>query len=143
MTQGFHEDYGRAEEVKASSDRGFGLVFAAVFAIVALWPLTGEDGAIRLWSVAIAAAFLAIALLRPRLLAPLNGVWTRFGLLLHRVVNPIVMAVLFYLTVTPTALIMSALGKDLLRLKRDPAAKSYWIERKPPGPAPDTMSNQF
>ncbi|MBT3401824.1 MAG: hypothetical protein HN420_17765, partial [Rhodospirillaceae bacterium] len=91
----------------------------------------------------VAIAFLAIAFLRPGLLAPLNRLWTRFGLLLHRIVNPIVMGFLFYLTVTPMALIMRALGKDLLRLKRDPEAKSYWIERTPPGPAPDTMSNQF
>ncbi|MBT5415894.1 MAG: hypothetical protein HOH66_03470 [Rhodospirillaceae bacterium] len=143
MTQEFHEDYGREEEVKGSSDRGFGIVFAVVFALVALWPLTGENGAVRLWSAAVAIAFLAIAFLRPGLLAPLNRLWTRFGLLLHRIVNPIVMGFLFYLTVTPMALIMRALGKDLLRLKRDPEAKSYWIERTPPGPAPDTMSNQF
>ena len=143
MTQEFHEDYGREEEVKGSSDRGFGIVFAVVFALVALWPLTGENGAVRLWSAAVAIAFLAIAFLRPGLLAPLNRLWTRFGLLLHRIVNPIVMGFLFYLTVTPMALIMRALGKDLLRLKRDPEAKSYWIERTPPGPAPHTMSHQF
>lgn len=144
MTQNFHEDLGREdEEVKGSSDRGFGQVFAVVFALVAFWPLTGAGGSVRLWSLGLAIAFLAIAYLRPSLLAPLNWVWTRFGLLLHRIVNPLVMGMLFYGTVTPMGLIMRTLGKDLLRLKRDPEAKTYWIERKPPGPAPDSMSNQF
>ncbi|MDA0703687.1 MAG: SxtJ family membrane protein [Proteobacteria bacterium] len=143
MTQNFHEDFGREEEVNGSSDRGFGQVFAVVFAIVAFWPLTGAGGSVHLWSLGLAIAFLAIAYLRPSLLAPLNWVWTRFGLLLHRIVNPLVMGMLFYLTVTPMGLIMRALGKDLLRLKRDPEAKTYWIEREPPGPAPDSMSNQF
>lgn len=143
MTQNFHEDYGREEEVKGSSNRGFGQVFAVVFAVVAFWPLTGEGGSVRLWSLGLAVAFLAIAYLRSSLLAPLNWVWTRFGLLLHRIVNPLVMGMLFYGTVTPMGLIMRALGKDLLRLKRDPKARTYWIERKPPGPTPDSMSNQF
>jgi hypothetical protein len=118
MTQNFHEDYSREEEVKGSSDRGFGQVFAAVFAIVAFWPLTGEGGTVRLWSLGLAVAFLALAYLRPGLLAPLNWVWTRFGLLLHRVVNPLIMGLLFYGTVTPMALIMRALGKEsVLRTK--------------------------
>jgi hypothetical protein len=66
-----------------------------------------------------------------------------FGLLLHAVVNPIVMALLFFTTVTPIALILRAQGKDPLRLRRDPDARSYWIERRPPGPMPDTMPRQF
>ena len=77
------------------------------------------------------------------MLRPLNIAWTRFGLLLHAVVNPVVMALLFYGTVLPTGLVMRALGRDLLRLRRDPAAESYWIARQPPGPAPDTFKDQF
>ena len=69
-------------------------------------------------------------------LRPLNRLWLKFGLLLHKVVNPIVMALVFFGTVLPTGLIMRVLGKDLLRLKRQPDANSYWIERRPPGPAP-------
>ena len=91
----------------------------------------------------MAALFLAAALLRPAILNPLNRLWLKFGLLLHRVVNPIVMALLFYGTVLPTGLVMRALGKDLLRLKRQPDADSYWIVRQPPGPAPETMKDQF
>lgn len=137
-----HEGFARSETVKGSSDRGFGYVFAAVFAIVALWPLTGE-GSVRLWSLAIAGAFLAAALVRPSLLAPLNRVWTRFGLLLHKIVNPLVMGLVFYTAVMPTALVMRALGKDPLRRKLDRAAPSYWILREPPGPAPETIKHQF
>jgi large-conductance mechanosensitive channel len=87
--------------------------------------------------------FLALALAAPKTLAPLNRLWMKFGLLLHAVVNPVVMAFLFFSTVTPIALIMRALGQDPLRLKLDPAAKTYWIDRTPPGPAPDTMPRQF
>ena len=137
-----HEDFGRHREARASSDRGFGVVFAAAFAIVGLWPLT--DGAEpRWWALAIAAALAIIAAAAPRLLAPANRLWHRFGLLLNRMVGPIAVALVFYLAVTPTGLIMRALGKDPLRLKWDARAASYWIARDPPGPAPDGMPRQF
>ncbi len=67
----------------------------------------------------------------------------KFGLLLHRVVNPLTMGVIFFFTVTPIALMFRILGKDPLRLKLDPEAKSYWIYRDPPGPRPDSMKQQF
>ena len=79
----------------------------------------------------------------PKILSPLNRLWFRFGLLLHHIVNPVVMALLFFTTVTPMALIMRLLGKDPLRRKFDPEADSYWIPRQPAGPAPETMKNQF
>jgi hypothetical protein len=84
-----------------------------------------------------------VALLWPAVLAPLNRIWTRFGLLLHRIVSPVVLGVMFFGVVTPMGLVMRALGKDPLRLRFDPAARTYWIERRPPGPAPDTLNNQF
>jgi hypothetical protein len=86
---------------------------------------------------------LAAALLYPAALNPLNRAWLKFGLLLHKVVNPIVMGLLFYGTVLPTGLVFRALGKDILRLRRQPEADSYWIVRQPPGPAPETMKDQF
>jgi predicted membrane metal-binding protein len=137
-----HEDFGREAEVAGSSDRSFGLVFAAVFAVIALWRLMG-GGAARFWPLGIAAAFALVAMARPGLLAPLNRLWTRLGRLLHRVVSPLVMGMLFYLTVTPVGIVMRALGKDPLRLRPDPGAASYWIERDPPGPSPESMKNQF
>jgi hypothetical protein len=91
----------------------------------------------------LAALFLLVALVYPRLLNPLNKLWLKLGLLLYKVVNPIVLGLLFYLTIMPIGFIMRAFGKDFLRLKRDSSASSYWIDRTPPGPPPQSMRNQF
>ena len=138
-----HESFEREDSIGPGSDRAFGLVFAVFFAIVAVWPLLFGDGGVRMWALIIAAGFVAVALLRASLLRPLNRLWTRFGLLLHRVVNPLVMGLMFYVVITPAALIMRVLGKDPMRRGFDRTATSYWIERNPPGPAPDTMPRQF
>ncbi len=137
-----HEPFSRSEEIKQSSDRSFGIVFTVVFAVIGLWPMLG-DGQIRVWSISIAGLLLAISVIRPAILAPLNRLWTRFGLLLHRITNPIIMGFVFFLAVTPTAVILKLMGKDPLRRGFDREAKSYWIERTPPGPEPETMKNQF
>ena len=137
-----HESYERREDVKGSSDRSFGIVFAVVFAVIGLLPLA-FGGGIRLWSLAVGGGFLAIALAAPWLLAPLNRLWLRFGLLLHRIVSPIVLGVMFFLVITPMGLLMRAMGKDLLRLKFDKQSASYWIGRIPPGPPPETLKDQF
>jgi len=138
-----HERIDRHEEVVGSSDRSFGLVFAGVFTVLTLLKLwRGWTDFGYVW-LALAAGFAAVALAMPSLLAPLNRLWLRFGLLLHKVVTPVIMGLLFYAVVTPIGLFMRATGKDLLRLRREAGAKSYWIERTPPGPAPDTMKNQF
>lgn len=139
-----HESFARNDndKVKGSSNRAFGAVFIVLFTVIGLWPLIGS-GEIRVWSLIIAAVILIITLLRPTLLAPANRAWMLFGLLLHKVTNPIIMALIFFVAVTPTALIMRALGKDPLRRKFDRAANTYWIEREPPGPEPETMKHQF
>jgi Saxitoxin biosynthesis operon protein SxtJ len=137
-----HEDFTRKEEIKASSDRSFGLVMAAFFLVMACWPLVRAQQ-IRWWALGVAAVFSVLALLWTAPLAPLNKLWIRLGLLLYKVVNPIVLGLLFYVTVTPIALLMRVLGKDPLRLRRDRDAASYWIDRTPPGPAPESMKNQF
>ena len=137
-----HETFSRDEEIVAGSDRSFGLVMAGAFAVVTAlnaW----HAGRIWPWTAALASIFVVTALLRPALLNPLNRVWLKFGLLLHKVVNPVIMALLFYGTVLPTGLIARAMGKDLLRLKREPDAETYWIVRTPAGPAPETMKDQF
>lgn len=137
-----HEDLDRREEIRGSGDRAFGLVFTVVFAVVGLLPLLG-GARVRGWALALSGLFLAAALLRPGVLAPLNRAWTRFGALLHRVVSPLVLAFLFYGVVTPTGLLARAFGKRPLALRFEPDAESYWIPREPPGPAPETMKNQF
>jgi hypothetical protein len=142
MTAEIHEDFSRAEDVASGSDRSFGLVMAGAFAVLGL--INGwHEG--RLWPLmtVVAVLFLGAALLRPAALHPLNRAWFKLGLLLHKVVNPIIMCLVFYGTVLPIGLFMRALGKDLLRLKLQPEADSYWILRQPPGPAPMTMTDQF
>jgi hypothetical protein len=142
MTQSIHESFSRDETVITGTDRSFGIVMSAAFAVLTL--LNGwHDGRLWPWTAGLAGLFLAAALLYPTALNPLNRMWLKFGLLLHKVVNPIVMGLLFYGTVLPTGLVMRAMGKDLLRLKRQPDADSYWIIRRPPGPAPATMKDQF
>ncbi len=125
-----------------NKDRTFGVVFAAFFAIVALLPLW-RGGAPRLWAVIVAVVFIAVALVAPAALAPLNRLWLRFGGLLNRITSPIALAILFYGVVMPTGIAMRLLGKDPLRLRRDPRARSYWIAREPPGPPGDSLKNQF
>jgi Saxitoxin biosynthesis operon protein SxtJ len=137
-----HENFVRDGEAPSSSPRAFGFVFAAISGLMGLWPLW-RGGAPRWWSLALAVAFLAAALVVPRALAPLNRLWRQLALLLHAVVTPVVMALVFFTTVTPIALIMRALGKHPLRLRLDHDARTYWIERRPPGPTPDTMPRQF
>ncbi len=120
-------------KIPISSERSFGLVFAAAFAVIALLPLK-SGGEVRAWALMVAALFLASALVRPSLLRPLNRLWFRFGLLLGRVVAPVVMALVFLVAVTPVAVIMRARGKDVLGLKLDPSARSYWTVRSPNKP---------
>ena len=116
------ESFERDEPAHGGSDRSFGLVFTALFLLIGLAPLLHGRGA-RYWSM--------------------NRVWTQFGLLLHKIVNPIVMGLLFFLILTPFAAGLRILGKDPLRRRFDPAAGSYWIPRDPPGPPPRTMTQQF
>ncbi|MDA9492018.1 hypothetical protein [Bradyrhizobium sp. CCBAU 11361] len=141
MPQSTHESFTREEASLPGSDRTFGWVIAGALALLSLsngWHL----GQLWPWTLSAAALFLAAAWIRPSMLHPLNRLWMKFGLLLHKVINPIVMGLLFYGTILPTGLVMRLRGKDLLRLKREPGAESYWIARTP-GPAPETMRDQF
>lgn len=141
MTQSTHENFTRDEVTRPGSDRTFGWVMAGALALVSL--LNGwHQGRLWPWTLSAAVLFAIIALVRPSLLHLLNQLWTKLGLLLHGIVNPIAMGLLFFGTILPTGLVMRLRGKDLLRLKREPAAQSYWIARTP-GPAPDTMRDQF
>ena len=142
MPTNFHEDLQRGRPVLGSSNRAFGLWFALIFGALAATGLRAHPGA-RTVAVALGIAFLLAGLTRPAILGPLNRVWTRFGLLLGKVTNPVVMALLFYGVFTPIGVLMRWSGKDPLRLKREPGSDSYWIDRDPPGPEPGTMVNQF
>lgn len=138
-----HERLAADGPAARGSDRAFGLAFAAVGAIAGgLLPLA-VGGEPRRWLLAAAAVLLAVALVRPGLLALPHRGWRRVQLLLSRIVNPLLMALLFYGVVTPTGLVMRALGRDLLGLRPDPEAASYWIRRDPPGPDPESMAKQY
>ena len=97
----------------------------------------------RGWPLGIGVGLLLVALARPRVLAPLNRLWFRLGLLLQGLASPVILGLLFFATVTPIGILMRLVGKTPLRLGFDREATSYWIERQPPGPAPDTMRRQF
>jgi hypothetical protein len=137
-----HEDLSREQIAEGSSDRAFGWVFAAVFLIIAGWPLLSAESP-RWWAAAIAVAFAAVAQLRPALLAVPNRWWMKLGLLLGRIVAPIALGVLYYGALTPIGALMRLTGKDPMRQKLEREAPSYWMPRTPPGPPPDSINNQF
>ena len=137
-----HEDFSRTHAVKASSPRGFGVVFTVMFLIVALWPWI-SGAAPRRWALVVAAVLAVVTLAAPALLALPNRWWLRFGELLNRLISPLVLAFLFFVVVTPMGALMRVFGKDNLRLRRDGQQPSYWIEREPPGPKPDSLNHQF
>ena len=137
-----HEDFRRSYAVKTSTNRSFGWIFTGVFVIVGLWPLL-EGTTPRRWALLTAAAIALITLAAPVLLSLPNRLWLRFGLLLHRLVSPVVLGFLFYIVVTPTGLLMRLFRKDSLRLRGGGTNVSHWISRDPPGPKPDSLRNQF
>jgi hypothetical protein len=140
-----HEDFRRAEEVKGSSDRGFGLTVGGILLLIAavrVWLHAGY-GSIELALGAVGLCLVVLALVRAQSLAGLNRAWTKLGLLLFKVVNPVVLGLIYLTTIVPIGLIMRAFGHDPLRLKSDPQAPTYWVKREPPGPAPETMIHQF
>jgi hypothetical protein len=138
-----HEDFSRAESTKISSNRSFGFIIGGAFLLVGLLPLLHTPHRPRWWAIIIAAIFTSSAQLRPDLLSPLNKLWLRFGLLLHKIVSPVILGLLFYTAVLPVGLLMRAFGKDPMRLRRDAAVASYWVLREPPGPSPESMTQQF
>jgi hypothetical protein len=137
-----HESFSRPDTVRQSSNRTFGLVFAAAFLLIASLPLL-RGHAFRWWALPCSAGFLIVALLAPKILAPLNQAWTALGILLHKITNPVILGIFFYLVFAPFGWVLRRMGKDFLRLRPAPESASYWISRQPPGPEPASMSKQF
>lgn len=113
-----------------------------MLAIIGLWPLAA-GGSPRLWALILSALLLLSAAFVPAWLQPVNRLWFRFGQLLGRIMTPIVMGFVYFLIVTPIALLLRLFGKDVLGLKRDASVSSYWVARAPPGPKPGSMRDQF
>jgi hypothetical protein len=139
---GAHEFQAREEGVKVSSERNFGLVFAGLFTLLGTLSFY-HGGTHWYYWFPLAALFAVFAYAAPGVLAPLNRLWAKFGHLLHTIISPLLLGILFYLCIVPIGLLMRLSGKDPMRRKFDPAAKSYWIVRTPAGPAPETFKNQF
>jgi len=126
------------DDIKIGSNRSFGIVFFIVFLLIAIYPLINNEG-LRIWSIIIAIFFLILGLINSKVLTPFNKLWFKFGLLLGKIISPIIMGIIFFLVVTPIAFIMRIIGKDLLNLKFN-KNKSYWIEKTGPK---SKMKNQF
>ncbi len=126
------------KDIKISSNKSFGIVFAVVFSLIALWPLL-KGNEIRLWSLIISIIFLTLGLFNSKILTPLNKLWFKLGILLGNFIAPIIMGIIFFFVVTPTGIIMKLLRKDLIKLKKN-NDESYWIEKKD---IKSSMKNQF
>ena len=137
-----HEDLKREDGVKAGSDRSFGMVFTVFCALVAAVHWWLGKGTFWGW-LGAAAVFGGFTLFYSRALHPLNVLWFRFGMLLDHVVSPVILGIMFFAVFTPIGWIMRLAGKRPLNLQYDPSAASYWIERKPPAPAPGSFDRQF
>lgn len=125
-------------KIKLPTNRNFGIVFSIVFLIIALWPLLKQND-LRLWSLSISGIFFVLGLLNSKLLAPLNKIWFKFGMLLGSFIAPIVMGIVFFFVVTPTGLIMKLLRKDLLNLKKN-KKETYWLDKDNSN---SSLKNQF
>ena len=126
------------KDINIGSNRSFGIVFFVVFLIVALWPLKNNLD-IRIWSLIISFIFLILGIFNSKLLSPLNKIWFKFGILLGRIISPIVMGIIFFIVVTPTAIILKIFKKDVLSLKKS-NSNSYWKKK---ADYKTSMKNQF
>ena len=128
----------KSSNIKIGSNKSFGIVFFLFFLIVSIFPLF-KDGNIRIWSFILSLIFLILGLINSEFLTPLNQLWFKVGLLLGKLISPIVMGLVFFIVVTPTGLIMKLLKKDILKLRKN-SSKTYWVERPK---IKSEMKNQF
>ena len=125
-------------EVKIGSNRSFGIVFSIAFLLISLYPLINGEN-LRLWALIISIVFFVLGIINSNLLKPLNKLWFKFGLLLGKIISPIIMGMIFFVVVTPIAILMRLLRKDLLNLKFN-KNNTYWIKKSGPK---SKMKNQF
>jgi hypothetical protein len=122
-----------------SSVKSFGVFFSIVFLFVSLYPLI-DSGSLRIWALVVSIIFFLLAFVAPKVLILPNTLWFQFGLLLGSIIAPIVMTIIYFITVVPTGITMRLMGKDLLKQKLDNNTKTYWINRSEPM---GSMKNQF
>ena len=112
-----------------SSNKSFGLLFFVVFLIIGLWPLKNGEN-LNFYFITASVVFLILGLLNSKLLTPLNKSWIKLGEILGIIIAPIVMALVYFVILTPVSFIVRIFGKDLLSLKLLKEKETYWIERK-------------
>ena len=112
---------------KKNSNRTFGILFFLVFLIIGIWPITNNEN-LRWWSIIISLIFLFLGSINSSLLTPLNKFWIKLGEWLGKIIAPIVMAFIYFIVITPTAILLKLFKKDLLRIKFTPE-NTYWIKR--------------
>ncbi len=137
-----HETIVHDDSIEPGSDRSFGLIVGGILAAIGVYQYI-SDSALYLWFLIPGTALVLAGLIFPSVLHPLNVVWTKLGVLLGRIVTPIVMFLVYAVSVVPIGLILRLSGKDLLGLKKGTDKSSYWIERTPPGPTPESLKDQF
>lgn len=125
-----------------AQNRAFGFLASAALAIAGAWPVLGGASP-HLWLFWSALGLAALALIRPGVLRPFTRLWLGLGHVLHRITNPVILGLIFCVAMVPIGLLWRLIGKDPLRLRRDPHAASYWLERVPPGPSPESQKKQF
>ncbi|HEX3208615.1 MAG TPA: SxtJ family membrane protein [Geminicoccaceae bacterium] len=144
MRPSFHEDFSRQEAVKSSTDRSFGLTVGGILLLLAAARTYFHGiGWIQYGLAGIGVILIVLGLVAPSSLNGLNRAWLKLGLIMSRVVNPVVLGLIYALVIVPVGLLMRVIGRDPLGLKFDRRVKSYWVVRDPPGPAPESMTNQF
>ena len=137
-----HESFDRSHDLILPTERSFGLVFAAIFSGLGMY--RGWHGHLDGYGwLSMGAVFLLLALFWIAPLVPLNRLWARVGQALHAVVSPLMMAAIFFVAVMPIGLLLRLLGKDVLKLRADPAVKSYWVACEGSGARPGAMKDQF
>ena len=126
------------KKIKVSSNKSFGIVFSIFFLLVSVYLLLNNDP-IYYWSLFVSFIFLVLGLMNSKILSPLNLLWFKFGILLGKIVSPVVMGIIFFLVVTPISIILKIFGKDVLNLKFN-NNKTYWIVKDGPK---SNMKKQF
>ena len=115
------------DRIKIGSNRSFGVVFFIVFLLISVYPLINDEN-IRYWSLLISLIFLVLGLLNSKILTPLNKIWFKFGILLGKIISPLVMGFIYFFIITPIGLFLKLFGKDLLKIKFNKKS-TYWIKR--------------
>jgi hypothetical protein len=131
--------------IETPSDRNFGFTVGGILALIEGWRFYSNNSVDLFGTIllGISIPLIVFALIYPSVLAPLNRAWMKLGLLMYKIVNPIIMFLIYLITIIPIGLILKLMGKDPLRLKLDKDRPSYWIKREPTGPTPESMKNQF